>query len=183
MPGRRTKIVATIGPASDPPAVLRGIFEAGADVARIGLAHGPLEASLDRIARVRAAAEAVGRPIGILVDLPGPKVRAAAFDAEGVALVTGTSVRLTEAGPGDRSSDQVIAVELAGAVDALVPGDRIALGDGGVALTVGSVDDGVVRALVTSGGSVRGRPPTVASALTLRIPRSAKRQIRLDLAR
>ena len=56
MPVRRTKIVATIGPASDPPAVLQGLLEAGVDVCRLGLAHGPLEATLDRIDRVRVAA-------------------------------------------------------------------------------------------------------------------------------
>src|SRR3546814_7063929 len=79
MPTRRTKIVATIGPASDPPDVLRGLFEAGVDVARVGLAHGPVETTIDRIARIRTAAKDVGRPVGILADLPGPKVRAASF--------------------------------------------------------------------------------------------------------
>src|SRR5688500_4722287 len=127
MPGRRTKIVATIGPASDPPGVLRGVLEAGADVCRLGLAHGPLEATLDRIDRVRAAAKDVGRPIGILVDLPGPKVRSAPFDESGVDLQPGTEVLLTEATDGDRSTAAVVAVALAGAVDALEPGDRVAL--------------------------------------------------------
>jgi pyruvate kinase len=155
---RRTKIVATIGPASDPPDVLRGLFEAGADVARLGLAHGPVEASVERIARVREAAAVVGRPIGVLVDLPGPKVRSAPFGADGVRLETGSRLRLTEAVAGDHSSAEVVAVDLAGAVDALAPGDRVALGDGGVALLVEErTADGVV-ARVLSSGVVRGRP-------------------------
>ncbi len=158
MPGRRTKIIATIGPASDPPDVLRGLFEAGADVARIGLAHGPLEASLDRLQRVRTAAQDVGRPIGVLIDLPGPKVRTAPFGDEGVALVPGSTVRLTEAAPGDQSTAEVVAVVLPGAVDALVPGDRVALGDGGVLLVVVEHEGDGVRAKVASGGVVRGRP-------------------------
>src|SRR3954447_21963380 len=108
MPGRRTKIVATVGPASDPPSVLRGLFEAGADVARVGLAHGPVEASLDRIDRVRTAAQDAGRPFGVLVDLPGPKVRTAPFGDEGVDLHTGARVRLVEAGPDDRSTAKVV---------------------------------------------------------------------------
>ena len=132
MPGRRTKIVATVGPASDPPAVLQGLFEAGADVARVGLAHGPIEATLDRIARIRAAADAVGRPVGVMADLPGPKVRTAPFDEDGVVLPPGASVHLVEAGPGDHSTAAVIGVQLAGGLGALCPGDRIALGDGGV---------------------------------------------------
>src|SRR3982751_1825795 len=136
MPGRRTKIVATIGPASDAPSVLRGLFEAGADVARVGLAHGPIEASLDRIDRVRTAAKDVGRPIGVLVDLPGPKVRTAPFGDAGVDLATGAMIRLHEAEPGDGSDGEHIAVQLAGAVDTLEPGDRVALGDGGVALVI-----------------------------------------------
>ena len=158
MPDRRTKIVATIGPASDPPAVLRGVLEAGANVARVALAHGPLETSIDRIERVRTAAEGLGRPIGILLDLPGPKVRSAPFGDEGVFLAPGSTVRLTEAEVGDVSSAEVIAVALPGAVDALAAGDRVALGDGGVILIVsGSSGDGVT-ALVASGGVVRGRP-------------------------
>lgn len=159
MPGRRTKIVATIGPASDPPSVLRGVLEAGADVCRLGLAHGPLEATLDRIDRVRVAAKDVGRPIGILVDLPGPKVRSAPFDDDGVQLLPGTHVRLTEAAPGDVSTAAVVAVALAGGVDALQPGDRVALGDGGVVLDVTDavIHDGVI-ATVTSGGVLRGSP-------------------------
>ncbi|MGQ0434689.1 MAG: pyruvate kinase [Microthrixaceae bacterium] len=155
---RRTKIVATIGPASDPPDVLRGLLEAGVDVARLGLAHGPIEASIDRIHRVREAAKAVRRPVGILVDLPGPKVRSAPFDGDGVRLEVGSVVRLTEAVEGDHSSAEVVAVALAGAVDTLSAGDRIALGDGGVAMmVVDHTADGVV-ARVLSGGVVRGRP-------------------------
>ena len=156
---RRTKIVATIGPASDPPAVLRGLLEAGADVCRLGLAHGPLEATLDRMERVRAAAADVGRPVGVLVDLPGPKVRSAPFDDAGVALRPGATVRLVDAGPSDTSAAEVVGVALEGAVDALQPGDRVALGDGGVVLVVteGSAADGVVAAVV-SGGVLRGRP-------------------------
>ena len=155
---RRTKIVATVGPASDSPEVLRQMLRAGVDVARLGLAHGPLEDSLDRIHRVRAAAEEVGRPVGVLVDLPGPKVRSAPFDGAGVRLEAGALVRLTEAAEGDRSTAEVVAVMLAGAVDMLTGGDRVALGDGGVALQVEDrTADGVI-ARVLSSGVVRGRP-------------------------
>ena len=158
MPARRTKIVATIGPASDPPEVLRGLLEAGADVARVGLAHGPIEASRDRIERVRSVAAEIGRPVGILADLPGPKVRAAGFGEHGAVLETGGSIDIVEAGPGDASTQRVVAVELAGAVEALQPGDRIALGDGGIVLTVSERHGDCVRASILSGGILRGRP-------------------------
>ncbi|MGH9085805.1 MAG: pyruvate kinase, partial [Acidimicrobiales bacterium] len=155
---RRTKIIATIGPASDPPDVLRALFEAGADVARLALAHGPLSSSLERLERVKAAGEALGRPVGTLVDLPGPKVRSAPFDAAGVRLEVGSRVRLTEAAAGDRSTAEVVAVELAGAVDALDAGDRVALGDGGVAMVVEERTSDGVLARVLATGVVRGRP-------------------------
>jgi pyruvate kinase len=174
MPVRRTKIVATIGPASDPPAVLRGLLEAGTDVCRLGLAHGPLQATLDRLHRVRAAAKDVGWPVGVLVDLPGPKVRSAPFDDAGVQLRPGAVVRLTDAAPGDRSSGAVVGVALPGAVAALQPGDRVALGDGGVVLVVtdgAPVSDGVTAAVV-SGGVLRGRPGVSLpeDRITLRAP-------------
>jgi pyruvate kinase len=155
---RRTKIIATIGPASDPPDVLRVLFEAGADVARLALAHGPLSSSLDRLARVKAASEALGRPVGTLVDLPGPKVRSAPFDAGGVRLEVGSRVRLTEAAAGDHSTAEVVAVDLPGAVDALAAGDRVALGDGGVAMVVEERTSDGVLARVLATGVVRGRP-------------------------
>jgi pyruvate kinase len=173
MVGRRTKIVATIGPASDPPDVLRALLEAGANVARIGLAHGPLEASMDRVRRVREAARDVGRPVGILIDLPGPKVRSAPFGDDGVTVVTGADIRLTEAQDGDSSTDEVIAVALSGAVDTLAPGDRVALGDGGVALIVSGRDDrGDVHATIEAGGVLRGRPGVAlpANRISLRSP-------------
>jgi pyruvate kinase len=69
---RRTKIVATIGPASDNPKIVRGLLEAGMDVARVGLAHGPIEGSIERIENLRAVSRELRRPVGILVDLPGP---------------------------------------------------------------------------------------------------------------
>jgi pyruvate kinase len=90
---RRTKIIATIGPASDSPATLEAMIEAGMDVARIGLAHGTVEEQMSRYERVRAASVAVGRQVGILVDLPGPKVRAASFGVdEGTLLTEGSTI-------------------------------------------------------------------------------------------
>jgi pyruvate kinase len=155
---RRTKIVATIGPASDPPAVLRSLFEAGVDVARLALAHGPLEETLDRLARVREAASAVGRPIGVLADLPGPKVRTAPIEGDRIVLGPNDLVRLVDAAPGDTSTREVIAVALDGATGALQPGDEVALGDGGLRLIVEAVGSDGVKARARSAGTLRGRP-------------------------
>ncbi|MEE1523092.1 MAG: pyruvate kinase, partial [Acidimicrobiales bacterium] len=76
---RRTKIIATIGPASEDEATLRNLVRAGMDVARLGLAHGTLDEATERLSTIRRIAAEEGRPVGVLVDLPGPKVRAASF--------------------------------------------------------------------------------------------------------
>ena len=75
---RKTKIVASLGPATDDPNVLRGLIRAGMNVARVNLSHGTLEEGMERYHTVRAVAEEEGVYIGILADMPGPKVRAAA---------------------------------------------------------------------------------------------------------
>src|SRR5215213_1843996 len=72
---RRTKIVATLGPATDPPEVLEAVLLAGVDVARINFSHGSADEHLGRIARFRAAAAKVGKFAAVLADLPGPRLR------------------------------------------------------------------------------------------------------------
>jgi pyruvate kinase len=156
---RRTKIVATIGPASDDPSVLRGLAEAGMDMARLSLAHGPVELSLERLRRVRAVADEVGRNIGTLADLPGPKVRAAAFPEGGVFLAEGDRVELVAAVGDESTSDgDRIAVDHPALLSNLQAGDLVALGDGGVQLDVEEVDEQRATAVVRSGGRVQGRP-------------------------
>ncbi|MET0902723.1 MAG: pyruvate kinase [Acidimicrobiales bacterium] len=155
---RRTKIVATVGPASGSSGMIRGLLEAGTDVVRLGLAHGPIDASIEMVERVRAASADVDRAIGILVDLPGPKVRTAPFGEDGVVLEVGSTLALVEADAGDRSTAERVAIDLPSAVDLLSSGDRVALGDGGITLEVEEGAEVGVRARVRSGGVARGRP-------------------------
>ena len=173
MTQRRTKIVATIGPASDDPQVLKGMLAAGMDAARISLAHTPLPETLDRIARVRAAGEADGRLLAILADLPGPKIRAAEFIEGGAFVGEGSAVELVPAVSGDRSTGERIAVDYPTLLADLQPGDRLALGDGAVELLVDEVDPAVAaRASVVTGGWVQGRPGVAlpAGRLTISSP-------------
>jgi pyruvate kinase len=153
---RRTKIVATIGPASDSPEVLRRLIDAGMDVARISLAHDKLDGTLERYRRVRAAAKEADRVIGILVDLPGPKVRAGAFPAEGVLLEADHELRLV---PGsDPSSAEVIHVGYDRLLADVEIGDRLAIGDGSITMEVIDNDRSALKARIRHGGRVRGRP-------------------------
>lgn len=156
MPPRRTKIVATLGPASDGPGVLADLVGAGVDVVRLGLAHGPPAEHLGRIEAVRATARRLGRTVGVLADLPGPKVRAGPFPPGGAFLAEGDHVTLVAGhGPSDRGRITVDEPRLA---EAAAPGDTIVLGDGTVELDVTEVAGGEVRAVVRSGGRLQGRP-------------------------
>jgi pyruvate kinase len=132
---RRTKIVATIGPASREPDVLARMVEAGMDVARLNYSHGSLEEHAETAARVRAAAARVGRPVAILQDLPGPKLRIGAL-REGIVELTPGETLTFECGvetPGDARRMSVTWDELA---DSVEPGAIIYLADGAVRLRV-----------------------------------------------
>ena len=153
---RRTKIVATIGPASGSPEVIGSLLDAGTDMVRLGLAHGTVDEHRAAIEIVRSAAAARGRQVGVLADLPGPKVRTGAFPEGGVFLPEGAEVTLT-AGEGDSGADS-ICIDEPQLADIAVEGATIVLGDGTVTLTVLSVGDGGVRARVESGGRLQGRP-------------------------
>src|SRR5919106_83765 len=99
---RRTKIVATLGPASDAPGVLGAVLDAGVDVVRLALAHGTVDEHRARVEQVRDLAERRGRTVGVLADLPGPKVRAGTFPEGGAFLAEGDEVTLvTGDGPSD----------------------------------------------------------------------------------
>ncbi len=153
---RRTKIVATLGPSSDTPEVIAALLDAGTDVVRLGLAHGTPAGHRTLIERVRAAAEAKGRQVGVLADLPGPKVRTGAFPEGGAFLAEGDEITLS---PGDApSSTAHIHVDEDRLTEVVAPGSVIVLGDGTVALDVLVVERGRVRARVASGGRLQGRP-------------------------
>jgi len=153
---RRTKIVATIGPASQDEETLRGMIRAGMDVARIGLAHGSIDDGLERYHRIRKVAADEGKRVGILVDLPGPKVRAGSFGSDGMAVPTGSVVRL-EVGH-EKSSAEVIEVDYEGLLDDVQPGDKLTVGDGGAVLLVAEQAGDHLVAEVSHGGFLRGRP-------------------------
>lgn len=153
---RRTKIVATIGPASDSPAVLEQLFRSGVNVVRLNLSHGPVEGHLERLAAVRAAAEAVGTPIGVLADLPGPKIRAGKFPDGGVTLLGGSTVRL-KAGE-EPSTTELIHVDYTTLIDDVAVGDRVIIGDGAITLRITEVGADEAEALVETGAHTQGRP-------------------------
>lgn len=153
---RRTKIVATIGPASDAPESLEQVLRAGVDVVRLNLSHGDLEGHLDRLALVRTTAARIDRPVAVLADLPGPKIRSGAFPEGGVELIGGHTIRLC---PGDGTSDSgTIHVDYATVLEDLSVGDRVIVGDGAITLRVVEVAADHDTALVETGGRIQGSP-------------------------
>jgi pyruvate kinase len=146
---RRTKIVATLGPATDAPGVLDGLVAAGLDCARLNCSHGSAAELVARAAQVRAAAARAGRPLGLLVDLQGPKLRLSA-DTPERRVAPGDAV-VFSGGPGPAGDDRVV-VDFGGF--ARLVGDRseIVIGDGVPRLAVEYADGTEVVARVVSAG-------------------------------
>jgi pyruvate kinase len=151
----KTKIVATIGPASESPEVMRQMLEAGMDVARINFSHGDFDSHQRVMHDLRQAASALGRRLAILADLPGPKMRLGQISPEPVELITGASFSLTtEEIIGDASCASVSFTSLPQAVK---PGDTLLLADGLIQLEVVEAQGPVVNCRVVVGGELRSR--------------------------
>lgn len=126
------------------------------DVARLGLAHGTLEDSMERYHRIRRVAAETGRRVGILVDLPGPKIRCASFPEGGVDIPEGTTVTLV---PGSDSSDnEIIQIDYDTLLVDIQPGDNLPFGDGQVRVEVREISKDGATCIVTTGGRLEGRP-------------------------
>jgi pyruvate kinase len=155
---RRTKIVATIGPASNDPETLARMVEAGMDVARLNFSHGNAEQHAETARRVREAAGRAGRPVAILQDLPGPKLRIGPLADDIAELKPGDMVTFAcgEDGGGTARRMSVARPEL---VAALSQGDVMYLADGAVRLRVDAVRAGdyEIDAEVEVGGAVASR--------------------------
>src|SRR6266480_7892989 len=134
---RRTKILATLGPASSDRVVIASLFRAGADVFRINMSHTSHDRMRELMAAIRAVEFEYGRPIGVLVDLQGPKLRVGTFAAGPITLTNGATFRLdADPAPGDDTRVQLPHPEILAAVK---PGHRLLLDDGKLRLTVTEV--------------------------------------------
>jgi pyruvate kinase len=155
---RRTKIVATIGPASRDPDTLARMVEAGLDVARLNFSHGNREFHAENAERIRTAAEQVGRQVAILQDLPGPKIRIGALENDIAELKPGETLVLA-CGSDEIGDETRISVSWGGLATAVDPGDAIYLADGAIRLRVDAVrpGDGEIETAVEIGGSVASR--------------------------
>ena len=165
---RRTKIVATIGPASREPETLKRMVDAGLDVARLNFSHGSREIHAENAERVRAAANAAGRQVAILQDLPGPKLRIGALE-DGIAELKPGEKLMLRCGSDDVGNGQSMSVTWGGLAGAVDPDDVVYLADGAIRLRVTDVsqNNGEIVTAVEVGG-------TVASRQGLNIPGSTR---------
>ena len=151
---RRTKIVATIGPACDAPGVLERVLAVGVDVARLNASHGSKDDLARRLAAVREASKGLGRMVAVMLDLPGPKLRVGQV-ASGTTLLGGTEFHLlSRECEGDAEHACISYTDLGADVSA---GDRIMIDDGAIELTVLSAHPGEVVTRVVQGGCLLSR--------------------------
>ncbi|MDQ1433413.1 MAG: pyruvate kinase, partial [Actinomycetota bacterium] len=152
---RRTKIVATVGPATSRPESMRALLAAGADVVRLNAAHASAHLHVEHAALARKMAAELGRFVGVLVDLPGPKMRTGPVVDDEIQLDAGAEIVLTSTPVvGDEHRVSTTLPELARWVS---PGDEIYLADGAIVLRVLRIDDADVVCEIVRGGVLRSR--------------------------
>lgn len=161
---RRVKIIATVGPATDAPEVLEAVLAAGVDVVRLNAAHSEPDVLATRLAAVRAAEQRVGKHVGVLVDLPGPKIRVGEVES-GTELVVGS--RFTLVGNDCIGDVEHACITYTGLADDLSPGDRLLLDDGRIELSVTSIAGRDVHTQVEVGGPLLSNKGVNAPGVTL----------------
>lgn len=154
---RRTKILATLGPATDDPKVVDKIIEAGVDVVRINFSHGTAEEHLSRAEKLRSRARAFGRQVGVLADLQGPKIRIERFRDGPIELIEGDEFIFDAAlakGKGDQSR---VGISYKALVDDVKRGDNLLVDDGRLVFWVDHIDKHEIVCRIVVGGKLSDR--------------------------
>lgn len=174
----KTKIVCTLGPASDDPSILRRIIDSGMDVARLNFSHGNHEEHLARLTRLRQIAAEAGSDIAVMMDTKGPEVRLGTFPGGPVTLLDGQNFVLTT---DDADCDEKRAsVSYKGLPADVKTGDRILIDDGLIALEALSVSAKDIVCKVINGGEISSRKGVNVPGVPLRLP-AVSEQDKLDL--
>lgn len=180
---RHTKIVATVGPSSSAPEVLRELLLAGVDVFRLNFSHGTHESHAEAYRAIRETSAAIGRIVGIMQDLSGPKIRTGPIAGTGLELEPGSTLRIAG---GDRpGTAERIYTPFETLIECAKPGDRLLLDDGRIELRVVEARGGELVTSVVNGGTLAGHKGINAPGIAL--PASAvtekdERDLRFGLA-
>lgn len=163
---RQTKIIATVGPASDSDAVLDALIAAGTDIVRLNFSHGTQQSHAATFARVRAAAKRAKREVAIMQDLGGPKIRTGPVEGgRPITLIIGETLRIaTGEFPGTAGR---ISTSFAGLAHGVKPGDRLLVSDGTIELRVESTDGQEIVTTVAEGGLLGGHKGINAPGIPL----------------
>ena len=149
---RRTKIVATLGPASDDPKVIEELINAGADVLRFNFSHAAPKKQKSSVEQIRALSSKLGRHIGIMGDLQGPKIRIESFKQGSVNLEQGQVFMLdTKLGSSD-GDETSVGVAYSNLINDVIPGDTLLLDDGQIVLEVSEIKSSRIICKVVEGG-------------------------------
>lgn len=151
---RRTKIVATLGPASSSPERIEALILAGMDVARLNFSHGTADDHRQRARLVREIAHKNGRFVALMGDLQGPKIRIARFEDGAVTLHAGNPFTLSIQHPNESGNDAIVGIDYPALIQDCAPGDELLLDDGRIILKVDHVDTQTVHTTVTVGGQL-----------------------------
>jgi pyruvate kinase len=165
---RRTKIVATLGPSSTSHEVVSALVDAGADVFRLNMSHGTHESHREAYGLVRRVAESRKKPVGVLVDLSGPKIRVGAFEGGGITLDRGQEVTVTTRDV--LGEDGLIPSQYDALAQDVKPGDRVLLDDGALELEVTRIDGTEVVCRVRTGGDLTDHKGMNLPGVALSVP-------------
>lgn len=154
---RRTKIVATIGPASESVESISQLLTAGVDVFRLNFSHGSVDQHAEVARRIREQSAIQGRHVGILADLQGPKIRISSFASDSVELCIGDAFRLDSSIDDNAGDTRGVSFSYLPMLDNLHPGDILLLDDGRIRLRVDAVEIAAVDCTVTVGGKLGSR--------------------------
>jgi pyruvate kinase len=172
---RRTKIICTMGPAVNTVDKLVKLIEAGMDAARINFSHGTRDEHLDMIKKIREASKITGKPIPIIQDLQGPKIRIGKLKQEPIELITGQNITITtEDIDGD---DKIISTSYKFLPTDVKEGDRILLDDGLIELKVTSVEDNKIQCKIVDGGTLRSNKGMNLPGVNISIPSMTEKDI------
>jgi pyruvate kinase len=150
-----TTIIATIGPASAAPRVVARLIESGASIFRLNFSHGTPAEHESNLNTLRAAARECGRPIAVMGDLPGPKIRVRGVPAEGIAVEAGARVLFRRSGGAAARGDVVLGITSDALFAAARPGHRILVDEGSIRMLVLDREPDEITCTVTQGGVIR----------------------------
>jgi len=174
---RRTKIIATLGPATDAPDALKALIEAGADILRINLSHGTHEEQATRATQVREVAQTLQKEVAILADLRGPKIRLEKFADGSVTLESGATFTLDASDDAAAGDESGIGVTYKGLADDVSPGDLLLLDDGLLTMRVAEIKGRKIDCTVEVGGLLGNRKGINVQGGGLSLPGIAEHDI------